>query len=239
MHLKANLHLHTNDDPEDRIQYSTYEVIDHAASLGFDVLALTCHNHYAWCEAYATYASERGITLLRGIEATIKDESRRRGKHVLILGADKDVEEVRTFSELIQYKQTYPHIVIIAPHPYFDPFLSLQGLAEKYINLFDAIEHSWFYSKWFNRNKKAIVLAHKHQKPLVATSDTHFLDHLNEHYTLIETPDQSEASILQAIKDGSVAMQTRPHRFWREMLLPQLKFMLQDRFRPHTQKNTE
>lgn len=228
MKLKTNLHLHTNDDPEDHIAYSAYEVIDQAAALGFDALALTCHNRSAWCEDYASYAADQNITLIRGIESTISETPEVRGKHVLILGAQPDVEEVRTFTELADYKQKYPDIVVIAPHPYFDPFLSLQGLAEKYIDLFDAIEHSWFYSHWLNRNKKAIALAESYQKPLIATSDTHFLDHLNEHFTYIDAPDRSENSILGAIKEGSVTIQTRPHKLFSEMIIPQVRFTLQN-----------
>ena len=227
MRLKANLHLHTNDDPEDYVQHSLYEVVDLAASLDFDVLAITCHNHYAWCQEYADYAAERGITLIRGIEASISQTPGERGRHVLILGADQDITAIKTFSDLRQYKQDHPYIVIIAPHPYFDPFFSLQDLAEAYIDLFDAIEHSWFYSQWFNRNQKAIALAKQYHKPLVATSDTHFLDHLNEHFTLIETTDRSEASVLQAIKDDALQMQTSPHKLFREMLIPQATFMMQ------------
>ena len=226
MQLKANLHLHTSDDPNDRVQYTTHEVIDRAAELGFAALALTCHDYYAWNESYARYAQERNITLIRGIESSLSEKRGGRGKHVLILGSDKDIEHVRTFEELKEYKAQHPDIVIVAPHPYFDPFHSLQNLTEKYLDLFDAIEHSWFYCSWFNRNIPAIKLAEDHNKPLIATSDTHFLDHLNEHFTYIEAPDRSEASILRAIKDGAVNIQTRPHAFLREMLVPQVRFMV-------------
>ena len=228
MKLKTNLHLHTNDDPEDHVEYSAYDVIDRAASLGFDALAITCHNRFAWKEEYASYAADQDITLIRGIESTISETPEERGKHVLILGAQPDIEHVRTFDDLAEYKDQYPEIVIVAPHPYFDPFLSLQGLAEKHIDLFDAVEHSWFYSRWLNRNKKAIALAKAYQKPLIATSDTHFLDHLNEHFTYVDAPDRSESSILRSIKNGSVTIQTRPHKLFSEMLIPQLRFTLQN-----------
>ena len=42
--LKADLHIHTGDDPVDRIPYSTLELIDRAAVLGYDVLAITLHD---------------------------------------------------------------------------------------------------------------------------------------------------------------------------------------------------
>ncbi len=42
--LKIDLHTHSGEDPQDRIGYSTRELIDRAATLGFDALAVTNHN---------------------------------------------------------------------------------------------------------------------------------------------------------------------------------------------------
>lgn len=226
MQLKANLHLHTNDDPEDLVTYSIYDAIDAAALHGFDVLAITCHNRCAWCPAYAHYAQKRGIVLLSGIEATLSEKPKQKGRHVLLLGVDQSAEKLRTFNDLAAYRATHPEMVVIAPHPFFDPFLSLQSWTERYIELFDAIEHAWFYSRWCNRNKKALQLADKYQKPVVATSDTHFLDYLPDHYTYIETTERTSKAVLAAIKTGHVQYHTRPHAFWREMIWPQTRFTL-------------
>lgn len=226
MQLKANLHLHTSDDPHDLVTYSLYEAVDAAAKHDFHVLAITCHGRAAWNPDYHAYAAERGILLLRGIEANIAEHSGERGRHVLLLGVDETAEAIETFADLEQYQATHPHMLTIAPHPFMDSWISLQQYALKYIHLFDAIEHSWFYSRRINRNQRALELAATHDKPIVATSDTHFLNYLDDHYTFIETSEQTEAAVIAAVKAGAVTIQTRPHRFWREMIIPQARFTI-------------
>jgi len=42
--LKVEFHAHTSDDPADRIPHSTAELIDRAAALGYDAVAVTLHD---------------------------------------------------------------------------------------------------------------------------------------------------------------------------------------------------
>ncbi len=42
--LKVELHTHTADDPYDDVPHSTIELIDRAATLGYDALAVTLHD---------------------------------------------------------------------------------------------------------------------------------------------------------------------------------------------------
>ncbi len=226
MQLKANLHMHTSDDQEDLVSYSTYEAIDAAADYGFQVLALTCHNTCAWRVEYAEYAQSKGILLLSGIEKNIGETASDRGRHVVLLGVDAGAEHVHTFADLETYRDAHPEMVVIAPHPFMDRYLSLNHYAEQYIDLFDMIEHSWFYSVRLNRNRAALKLAEKYRKPVVATSDTHFLNYLNDHYTYIASEEQTEAAVLRALKCGAVQYHTRPHKLFTEMLIPQARFTL-------------
>ena len=69
--LKVELHTHTADDPEDRIPYSTCDLIDRAAALGFDALAITLHDHQLDVRRWEAYAADRGIVLIPGVERTI------------------------------------------------------------------------------------------------------------------------------------------------------------------------
>src|SRR5690606_31774254 len=119
MHLKANLHMHTSDDPVDPVAYSTFEAIDHAATHGFDVLAVTCHHRCAWTTSYAAYAEEKGILLLSGVELSLAERIGGRDAHVLVIGVDRGVEAVRTFADLATYRKRHPEALVIAPHPFF------------------------------------------------------------------------------------------------------------------------
>src|SRR5215210_5152173 len=77
--LKVELHCHTDIDPLDRIPYSTRALIDYAARLKFDAIAITAHDKYFDPSVDADYARVRKVTLIAGIERTIQ------GKHVLLL----------------------------------------------------------------------------------------------------------------------------------------------------------
>src|SRR3954465_2135915 len=98
--LKVDLHTHTSDDPVDRIPYTTRALIDRAAALGFDALAITLHDHQLDLQPLRHYASERRLVLIPGVERTIE------GKHVLLLNFPRAATaNVRTFDDLRRLKQ--------------------------------------------------------------------------------------------------------------------------------------
>jgi predicted metal-dependent phosphoesterase TrpH len=224
MHIKTNFHFHTNDDPRDPVGYTVEEGIDHAAMHGFGALAVTCHQKFAWTKNAASYAESRGILLIPGIEVNVDETSQTWGRHVLILNAVKDAEEVRTFKELAEYKSAHPESFIIAPHPYFYGDFSLHEYLEKYVHLFDAIEHSWFYSRFFNRNIKARAIAKKHHLPFISTSDTHFLDFFHINYCTVDSPEAASEAIFEAIRNGRFENTTSPRSFSKDMIWKQGKF---------------
>ena len=55
--LKVELHSHTADDPHDRIPYSAEQLIDRAAALGYDALAITLHDRQLDLARLAPYAA--------------------------------------------------------------------------------------------------------------------------------------------------------------------------------------
>jgi len=77
--LKSDLHLHTAEDPLDRVRYTAKELISKAADQGFDVISITNHHRMTFDQDLLSYARERGILLIPGIEMTIQR------RHVLVL----------------------------------------------------------------------------------------------------------------------------------------------------------
>lgn len=201
--LKASLHVHTAGDPYDNISYSPKELIKYAHKLKYDVLAITCHNKVLSTKSLEKYAKKKGIIMISGIELSIEK------KHVLILNVNKDIETVKTFEELRKYKSFHPEILTIAPHPYFPGWVSLKNKLIENIDLFDAIEYSYCYTKSTNFNKKIIPIAEKWKKPIVATSDCHLLNHLDTAYTLIDSK-KNTLSIIKAIKKGHLQAVHKP-----------------------------
>src|SRR5262245_45835485 len=104
--LKVELHTHTSDDPRDPIPYTTYELIDRAAALEYDAIAVTLHERQLDVCPFAPYARERGILLIPGIERTVE------GGHVLLLNFSRAAEDVQTFADLAALKRRETGLVV-------------------------------------------------------------------------------------------------------------------------------
>jgi predicted metal-dependent phosphoesterase TrpH len=200
--LKVDLHLHSSEDPVDVIDHDAHQLIDRAAELGFDALALTLHDYDLRDPALIAYARDRDIVLVPGVERTIE------GRHVLLLNFPERTDHVRTFEDLAGLRRTSTGVVIAA-HPYFPDASCLRGRLDRYPDLFDAVEWSYFWTRGLNFNAKAARFAAAHKKPLVASSDLHDLRQLGRTYSLVFA-DRDPDSICSAIREGRVSIQTSP-----------------------------
>jgi len=198
--LKADLHLHTAEDPLDRVGYTAKELISKAADEGFDVISITNHHQMTFNQDLLSYAQKRSILLIPGIEMTVQR------RHVLVLNPPPH-KMCSDFFSLSKLRR--PETLIVAPHPYFPGTYSLNGCLLKHWTLFDALEYCHFYSPRINFNQKAIEVCQSHGFPLVGNSDAHFLSQFGTTYSLIYAQKNLE-SIFTAIREGRVEVVTRP-----------------------------
>jgi predicted metal-dependent phosphoesterase TrpH len=203
--LKADFHIHTREDSKDGwIKYNAKDLINHASKLGFEVLAITNHGTFTYNEELANYAKEKGVLLIPGIEAYIE------GRHAVILNATKEAEKLRTFEDLEEYKRKHPSSFVIAPHAFYPIFKSVHKRLLKHSNVFDAVEYSQHYLRFFNHyNKKAIKHAKRLNKPIIATSDTHRLIQFNRTYSLIDSEKDID-SVIRALRENKIELKTKP-----------------------------
>ncbi len=199
--LKVDFHTHTADDPEETIRYSSRELIDKAQRLGFDAICITNHNAVSADGYLRDYASERDIVLIPGVEIDI------RGKHVLVINAREDILKASSFDDLRRLRT--PECLVIAPHPYFPGTSSLRGKMWKNIDIFDAIEFSWFYHRYINFNAFAVRMAAKRGLPVIGTSDCHSLSRFGRTYSLVEA-EKDAGSIVEAVRAGRVEIVASP-----------------------------
>ena len=200
--LKVELHSHSADDPLDRIPYSTTQLIDRAAELGYNALAVTLRDRQLDRRPFAAYAAERGITLIPGIERTIE------GKHVLLLNFRRGAEEVRSFDDLAALRHREPGLVI-APHPFFPHPSCLRGLLERHGALFDAVERNAMFTATLDFNVAAERWASRHGKPVVGNGDVHRLRQLGTTFSLVDAGPDADA-ICEAVREGRVRVDARP-----------------------------
>jgi predicted metal-dependent phosphoesterase TrpH len=197
--LKVELHAHTADDPVDRIPHSSLELIDRAAALGYDALAITLHEQQLDLRLLLPYAAERGVVLIPGVERTVQ------GRHVLLLNFTGGADEVRTFDDLARLKQRQRGLVI-APHPFFPTTSCLWGMLDRHRDLFDAVEYNAMFTGSVNFNRAAERWAVRHGKPLVGNGDVHRLHQLGTTYSLVDALPDADA-ICAAIAGGRVQVE--------------------------------
>ncbi len=200
--VKFDFHMHTLDDPCDKHVYHTvFELLDKAALLKYDALAITLHTRQFQSREAEQYARDRGILLIPGVEQDVD------GCHVLLINFPKEASEgIRTFADLARVKAELartqaPESLIIAPHPFFPSGVALQDKFWDHKEIFDAIEVSGFYHRRWNPNLKAMEASRKLGIPLVGNSDTHTLEQFGKTWSEVECEKDTE-SILRAIKAG-------------------------------------
>ena len=200
--LKVELHSHSADDPVDRIPYTTRELIDRAATLGYDAIAITLHERQLDLAPFVPYAAARGIVLIPGTERTIE------GKHVLLLNFKDGAGDVCTFADLARLKSRARGLVV-APHPFFPTSVCLGTDLDRYADLFDAVERNAMFTRLVDFNRRAERWAERHGKPVVGNGDVHRLMQLGTTYSLVDAPRDADA-ICEAVAAGRVRVESRP-----------------------------
>jgi predicted metal-dependent phosphoesterase TrpH len=202
--MKAELHSHCSLDPSDyRIcKHTPEELIRNAAKLGYEILAITCHNLDIWSEDLANYARSLGITLIPGMEVSTE-----RTRHTLVYNFQADAEDLNTLKKIRALSRE--DTLVIAAHPYFPGPICLRDLVEKNSDVFDAIECSGFHTGGINFNRRSEGMAARMKKPLVGNGDIHFLWQLDRTFTWIYS-EPGVLPILRAVKAGMVRIQQSP-----------------------------
>ena len=206
--LKVQLHTHVKGDPIDRIPHTAKDLIKEAARLNYDVLAITCHRKRIFTKSLERFAKKHNILLLPGIEFEIN------GKHILGINVDKNITKVTSFEKLAAYRKSHPNCLIIAPHPFFPTKECLQKDLINNIQLFDAIENSFFYTKSKNYNDQALALAKRWRKPVISTADCHILKHLDIAFTEVDAR-KTASSVVKAIKAGKLKNSHQPSSYFK------------------------
>jgi predicted metal-dependent phosphoesterase TrpH len=200
--LKVELHTHTSDDPVDAIPHTVTDLIDRAAALGYQALAITLHDRQLDVRRFTEYARERSIVLIPGIERTIQ------GRHVLLLNFRTGAEHVRTFDDVARLKRHAAGLVV-APHPFFPSPTCLGSDLDRYPQLFDAVEYNAMFTASVNFNRRAARWAARHGKPVVGNCDVHQLRQLGTTYSLVDAEPHPD-DICAAIAAGRVRVESRP-----------------------------
>jgi predicted metal-dependent phosphoesterase TrpH len=208
--IKVDLHIHTLDDPKDALDYSAHQLLERARGLGFRVLAITLHDAvFDRPEVFADAAS-MGILIIPAAEVRLE------GADVILLNVTaNEIGSLRNLDDLqalrIRRGQT---LFTIAPHPFYVLGGSIGEKLVQKIDCFDAIEVCHFWTRFFNLNRRAMQVAARFQKPLIATSDAHQLHAFGSNYTSIPRPAAlTIENVLAALRSGPLRLTNPPCSF--------------------------
>ena len=202
--VKADLHLHTAEDPFDEIDYTALELLDHASRLDFRVLAVTLHDKVFNDERVFARAAELGILLIQAAELRIE------GADVVLLNlTPAEATTLHGFDDLRRLRaRRGDSLLVFAPHPFYRLGGSIGRRLEEHLDCFDAVEHCHFHVPILNPNVPAARLAEKHGLPLLATSDAHRRKFFGQNYSLLGLEDPAGlpavADVFQAIRAGRI-----------------------------------
>ncbi len=205
--FKADLHCHVSGDPRDSIDYTAEELFDRALALGFDVIAVTNHHEVWQNPGELAFARRRGLLVIPGVELDIER------KHVLVLNVDTRAERIRTFDELRSTASS--DRIVVAPHPFYPAPTCLGKKLLEHIDVFDAIEYSFFYCSLLNPNTRAEMVAQRAGLPMVGSTDCHRLQWLGRTYTMIDADGKDVGSVVHAVREGRTRVVSQPLSVWR------------------------
>jgi predicted metal-dependent phosphoesterase TrpH len=199
--LKVELHAHTGSDPCDYVPHTTRDLIDRAAALGYDAVAVTLHDRYYDPAEDRDYAAARGVLLIAGVERTLAS------RHVLLINFPGECATVRDFADIRELKARHPHGLVVAPHAFYPIGSALSGEVERSADVIDALEVNSMFTRWLNFNTRAVRWATAHGKPLVGNTDLHLLAQMGTTYSLVDAPRDADA-ICDAIRAGRVEVRS-------------------------------
>jgi predicted metal-dependent phosphoesterase TrpH len=205
--IKLDVHIHTLEDPKDKLDYSARELLARARRLGFNVLAITLHEAVFDPPEILQAAARLEILLIPAAEVRIE------GADVILLNVGRqELEGLNTFADLRHLRSRRgASIFVVAPHPFYILGGSIGRRLIAEIDCFDAIEYCHFHKGIFNPNRRATIVARQFGKPLLATSDAHRLNAFGHHYTTAPRPAELTAeAVFAQLRTGPLSMHSPP-----------------------------
>ena len=196
--LSVELHTHSalSHDGRDSVEL----LLEQAAAVGLDALAVTDHDEIDASIEAAELAPDYGLVGIVGMEVTCA------AGHVLAFGIDEVIEPGLGFDETLDRIRDQGGIAVI-PHPFQK---SRHGVAahisDEQLASADAIEV--YNSRLFTgrSNRQAEKFAIRRNLPMTAGSDAHISEMVGQAVTEVGADERSADAILSAIGDGRTSV---------------------------------
>ena len=196
--LSVELHSHSalSHDGRDPVDL----LLEQAAAVGLDALAVTDHDEIDASIEAAEKAPEHGLVGIVGMEVTSA------AGHVLAFGIDELVPSGLPFDETLDRIREAGGIAVV-PHPFQKTRHGVAAhVSEDQLANADAIEV--YNSRLFTgrANRQAETFAVRRGLPMTAGSDAHISEMVGQAVTEVGADERSADAILSAIVDGRTSV---------------------------------
>mgnify|MGYP006300956161 FL=1 len=199
--LTVELHTHSaaSYDGRDPVEF----LLEQAAAVGLDALAVTDHDTFEASQRAAELAPEFGLVGIPGMEVTSD------AGHVLALGISEAIPAGLSFEDTLDRIHEAGGIAVV-PHPFqksrsgVAPNITAEHLASA-----DAIEVYNSRLLTGRANRKAKAFAQRHDLPPIAGSDAHTSELVGQAVTAADAEAAPADAIIDAIRAGRTTVEGR------------------------------
>ncbi len=197
--LSVELHTHSSlsYDGRDPVEL----ILEQAAAVGLDAIAITDHDEIDASLEAAERASEYGLVGIPGIEISSK------AGHILGLGIEEAVPPGLSYESTLEAIRSQGGLAVV-PHPFQESRhgvmarITREELAEA-----DAIEIYNSRLLTGRANRQAERFADSHGLPMTAGSDAHISEMVGQAVTRVDTDERAVDPILTAIGEGETSVE--------------------------------
>ena len=197
--LSVELHTHSSlsYDGRDPVEL----LLEQAAAVGLDALAVTDHDELDASLRAAELAPEYGLIGIVGMEVTCA------AGHVLALGIREPIPKGLPFDETLDRIREQGGTAVV-PHPFQESRHGvLEHISKDELATADAIEVYNSRLLTGRSNRQAERFARRRGLPMTAGSDAHIAEMVGQAVTNVDADDRSEDAILEAIRDGRTTVE--------------------------------
>lgn len=197
--LSVELHSHSSlsYDGRDPVEM----LLEQAAAVGLDALAVTDHDEFEASQRAAELADDYGLIGIPGMEVTSA------AGHVLALGITEPVPPGRPFLDTLDAIRERNGIAVI-PHPFQSSRSGVAAnISREALASADAIEIYNSRLLTGRANRQAERFARTHDLPMTAGSDAHIAEMIGQAVTRIDAQDHEVESIMDAIREGRTSVE--------------------------------
>ncbi len=196
--LSVELHSHSEGSYDGRDPVEL--LLEQAAAVGLDALAVTDHDELSESLRAADLASQYGLVGITGMEITSQ------AGHVLGLGLTEEVPPGLPFGETLDRIRGQDGIAVI-PHPFQEARHGVaRHVSREELAAADAIEV--YNSRLFTgrSNRQARRFAERRGLPMTAGSDAHVAEMVGQAVTHVGAEERTADAILDAVADGHTSV---------------------------------